>query len=300
MRFLTLILSLALLSSFACQKNSQRLLLRFNTQIYNSNFPLANRLGDDVRTTTMLVGPQGVQKVATRSVDVDIPTGQFRLSLIDMNQNNLFGEVGIDLVVLSPHQQESVPINLGTANVGILRPSNIIQVDRNFFLLRNIEPTGKAIELIVWERAPLNAVVASMQARMKQIPVHNTAQEETHLSLRNESGKSTLLIVWDYQDASTGFIRELQDQQANWRKDWQVISINMMDDPEALNHFLEQTPLGFPAYMMSNQSCRVLDCHALPPYAFFLDDKGRIFQQGIKAEGLRSWLAQLTPRKPNS
>ncbi|MEL7249741.1 MAG: hypothetical protein AAFO03_15035 [Bacteroidota bacterium] len=300
MRLPPLFLLIVLLTSYACQRNNQHLFLRLDTQIYNSNFPLATSVSEEGLVSTMMVGTQGIQKVATRSVDVDLPDGRFRFSLIDMNHNNRFGEVGVDLLVLSPFQQEVVPINLGTDNVGTLRPSNIIQVDRSFFLITNIDPTGETVELLAWERAPRNSVVANMQTRMKQIPVHNIAQEETHLSLRNENGKSTLLIVWNYQEGSTRLIRALQDKQEDWQEEWQVVGINMRDEATELQEFLEQTPLAFPTYLMSSQSCGVLDCHALPPYALLLDDKGRVIQQGIKAEGLWSWLAQFEQKKASS
>ena len=300
MRFLPFFIITLFLAGFACQKNYQHLFLRLDTQIYNSNFPVAESFNQEGVATTMVIGTNGIQSVATRSVDVDTPNGRFRFSLVDMNQNNLFAEPGIDLLVLSPYQQQAVPINLGNVNVGLLRPSNIIQVDRHFYLVQDIDSGGQSVELVAWERAPRNTIVANLQTRMNQVPVHDLAQEDTYLPLRSESGKATLLLVWNYQESSLSLIRELEAQKQLWEEDWEVITVNMQDDPGVLTRTLEQMPLSFPTYLMSSKSCQVLDCHALPPYAILLDKQGRIIQQGVKAPGLWTWLDQLGERKANS
>ena len=283
-----------LLIASSCQKGQGALILELDGFTHNSNFPLnLDSFGPMEGMQTYVIGHSGIQTVGTRSVDVDLPEARFRLTLIDMDQNQRYDEIGTDMVMLSPMGQDSVPINVGAENLGALRKSTIIRIDRAFYLLRILDDLGQTIELLPWERCPGRVLTAQLQTRMKQIPVHDAQGEDYYLDFRKTAGKSTLLVVWNYAFESQTFLTQLQEHKASWAANWEVISINMSDNPQQLKAFVDQYGIDFPTYLMSSRSCQVLDCHALPPYGIVLDANGVILQKGLKAPGLQGWLQQI-------
>lgn len=294
LRFATLF-SLFFLLFYSCQNGNHALFLRMNTTVHNGNmlpgYQVLENAGDFA--ATMVVGHNGIHPVHTRSVDVEANGTRFRLTLIDMDQDQRYDEVGTDYILLSPIGQDTVPISLGATNVGTLRQSTLIQVDRAFFLLGPVDYYGDAIELIPWERCPADALTARLQTRMKQLPVQTITGEETYLSFHDTDGKSTLLLIWNYHFPSPDLVKELQEKAGLWGENWQIVGINMHSSTTELSAYLEKYPLDFPNYIMSTKTCRVLDCHTLPPYAIVLDENGRILQQGLKDSGIRYWLQGL-------
>ncbi len=292
---LSTLICLFFLLLISCQNGNRALFLRMDSMVHNGNFIPNYQLPEEPGNfaATMVVGHNGIHPVHTRSVDVEADGASFRLTLIDMDQDDRYDEVGTDYILLSPIGQDTVPISLGATNVGTLRKSTIIQVDRSFFLLGPVDYYGAAIELIPWERCPTDALTARWQTRMKQLPVKTISGEETYLSFNNTDGKSTLLLIWNYHFPSPDIVKELQDKAGLWGENWQIVGINMHSSTTELSTYLDESPLDFPNYIMSNKSCHVLDCHTLPPYAIVLDENGRILQQGLKDSGIRFWLQEL-------
>jgi hypothetical protein len=274
-----------------CQREQPGIPLVLNQVIYNSYQRVilgANALALAANETVIF--DQDRKKVSTRSTDVKVEGTAFRLSLIDKDQDGRFDTPGVDLVVVSIYGQDTVALDLQSAHVGVLRPQTFIQVNRRCFLLAEISASGQEVTLVPWENCSYDILAARTKTHLGKIPVRDLAGQDTFLVFPKTDTRQRLVIVWSMGTEDLELISYLQQNQAVWRTRFQIVGLNMVDQPRKINAFLAASPVDFPVYLVTRKTCETINCHALLPYAIWLDATGEIVDVGLKKEQLLALL----------
>ncbi|MCB0639620.1 MAG: hypothetical protein KDC54_23510, partial [Lewinella sp.] len=126
----------------------------------------------------------GSQIIGIRSVDVDAGGRErFRLGLIDADRDGRYHTIGTDQVILSEYGRDSAAIDPYLPSQGPLKSQTFIQVNRETYLLLDIDSLGRSVQLIPWEGRPPTDPTARLKTFLGKVPVQTLAGEPTYLQL---------------------------------------------------------------------------------------------------------------------
>jgi len=275
----------------SCQREQPTIPLVLNQVIYNSYQRAI--LGPNtlaLKNNETVIFDQDRKKVSTRSTDVKWEDTAFRLSLIDQDQDGRFDTPGVDLVVVSIYGQDTVALDLKSEHVGLLRSRTFIQVNRRCFLLAEISANGQQVALVPWENCTSDILTARTKTHLGKIPVRDLEGQDTFLVFPKTDTRQRLVIVWSMGTEDLELIDYLQQNQATRNTRFQIVGLNMADQPRKISAFLAASPLDFPVYLVTRKTCQSINCHALLPYAIWLDAMGEIVDVGLKKDQLLALL----------
>ncbi len=229
-------------------------------------------------------------KVSIIAADLEITGLRFRISLIDVNQDGYFDTPDMDMLVLSPYEQDSVAIDFDRINIGKLKKRNYIKVNRTWFCLLEIDSLGQQLRLVPLEKTPRDEIVAEYCTRWKPVAVTNTKGEATYLK-RSGLSRKELILVSRMPPLDDSFLQLLEDNKEKWAASYDLTVLYMGGYDKAKTNALANTiSFKFPAFFTVFSSCKVINCHANPPFAFLLDKNGSILKENMKREEIIRFL----------
>lgn len=278
--FLCLICLIVILST--CRRNIGIQTIILNKTTHNSYHQNKEEILADNET---IIYGNGMNKVSIIAADLEIADLRFRISLIDANQDGYFNTADLDMLVLSPYEQDSVAIDLDRNCVGKLKNINYIQVNRAWFRLLEIDSVGQSLKLVQLEKRPKEKVVAEYCSRWKPLEVTSLKGEFTYLKRTKNLSKKELILVSRMPPLDDSFLQLLEDNKKKWASSYDLTILYMGGyDKTKVNTSVDTISFEFPTFYTQISSCRVINCHANPPYGFLLDKDGTILKEGVKKE----------------
>lgn len=265
-----------------CRRGDGTATIILNKTTHNSYF---NSDEHDLADNETIVFYEGLSKVSVIAADLELADLRFRITLIDANQDGLFNTTDLDMLVLSPYEQNSVAIDLTRVCVGRLKKNNYIKVNRTWFLLLEINNAGDKIKLVQLENPPSKEAVATYCTRWKPIDVINVKGEETYLKRTQNVSKKELILVSRMPPLGDPLLQLLDDNKEKWEKKYDLTILYMGGYDKTKTNALENTiSFKYPAFFTVVSSCEVINCHATPPFAFLIGKDGTILKENFKEE----------------
>lgn len=229
--------------------------------------------------------------VSIRAADINWQGLQFRLQLIDDNNDGLFNTQNVDYLGLSLYGQDTVVLNQQAGTMGKLQKRTYFRVDNQYFLLTAIDSLGQHLSIAPADRVNSDALTATFDRRFGEIEIKTIAGDEVQLDTKTDL-EHHLLLIWDYHAESQALLQEVSDKAEDWSTHTSVTGLNFVDDPQRLATYLQKQPISFPQYLVSNASCAKIPCGDRPPKGILLDRQGRLVAQGLTAKAMRELLLQ--------
>lgn len=263
-----------------CRRNTGIQTIILNKMTHNS-YDQGNE--QDLAANETFIYNWGANKVSVIAADLEVADLRFRISLIDVNQDGHFNTPDLDMLILSPYEQDSVAIEVDRINIGKLKNRNYIKVNRTWFCLLEIDSLGQQLRLAQLEKPPREKVVAEYCTRWKPIAVTNTKGEATHL--KRSGSKKELILVSRMPPLDDPLLQLLDDHREKWEAQYDLTVLYMGGYDKTKTTSLANTiSFKFSTFFTVFSSCKVINCHANPPFAFLLDRNGTILKENIKKE----------------
>ncbi len=237
--------------------------------------------------TLLEIGPNDDRYVRIRAGDVSVGRSRFRLGLAFAEPaagDTATGGQGPVFLFVGPYGRDSLGLDLDRNNIGRLRPYTYFQVDRQFFQLLPIDTLSGRLRFRRVERQPNAQLTARYNTGLGKVPVLDEKDERVFLDWPR--GRRHLIVLWSLGPDRGGLVSRLnakRDSLANW----QITTINMLDRRENVRRFVREHDIRLPAYRVSSQTCRALNCHSYLPYGIILNEQGQVEDDYVTADDLR-------------
>jgi len=131
-----------------------------------------------------------------RGGDVSYRRSQFRIALVDYNNNGQFNEVGIDKFLLERYGTDTtVLIYPLKPNLGSLQPYTQFRVDHQFFEVGYVDEQGYSLEIYPVGRSDVLKPMI-FNTRLPNIKLRNREGQLFPISELKEDGKPLVIVLW--------------------------------------------------------------------------------------------------------
>lgn len=182
-----------------------------------------------------------------------------------------------DYLMLTTYGNEVVPIAMDQDNIGPISQQTVFRVGRRDYVLREVSDDYQHIVIERTEARGL-PLAAELDVYYKQVAVVDLEGEPA--LIKRTPGRSLALYFWGLGPTGGQDVIKLDSlyralsptEQAGI----EIVLINSLNSPEAIQSFLTENNIGFDAYKTTAKTCLRLNCHPYVPYYVGVNKRGRI------------------------
>ncbi|MEM9928964.1 MAG: hypothetical protein AAF840_04020 [Bacteroidota bacterium] len=201
-----------------------------------------------------------------------------------------------DYLMLTTYGNQVVPIAMDQDNIGAISRQTVFRVGRRDYVLREV---SEDYQRIVIERTETRGLplAAELEVYYKQVAVVDLEGNPT--LIKRTPGRDLALYFWGLGPTGGKDIIKLDSLYralpAAEQESMEIVLINSLNDPVAIQSFLTENNIGFRAYKSTPKTCLRLNCHPYVPYYVGVNERGRINTYYGWPQWLEEWLVGLSP-----
>jgi hypothetical protein len=189
--------------ALACSRDTGGIWVKLEQPMYNQfNIRRPNpenllmELPQGERTTIFDTEQMTSLQATVRGGDVSYRRSQFRIAVVDYNNNGLFNEVGIDKLLLERYGSDStVLIYPLKPNFTTLQSYTQFRVDHQFFEVAYVDEKGHSLEIYPVGRSDaLEPMI--LNTRLPNIKLRDREGQVLPLGELKEEGKPLVIVLW--------------------------------------------------------------------------------------------------------
>lgn len=219
-----------------------------------------------------------IKKIKLKAGDVFIGKHQFKIGIIDFNNNGIFNEPSIDQFFIAPYQSEMTLIQDDNPWIENIGEHNIFKINNQPYQLISIEPNGHTVNL-----KKLTVPIENKLVKIDAILNINTAFELIDLDNKPiQSGdlfnnKPLYLEFWF--NGCSGCIKSFKYLQALEEKDFDMVGVNAIDELAVIQSFNTYYGFDFNHYEIDENLMQRIGNMGVYPSAIKYDENGLLVDQ---------------------
>lgn len=288
--------------AFACARDAGSILVKLERPMYNRFYirapgsaPANFELTDRSRTTIFDTEQMNSIEASVRGGDVSHRRSQFRIAVVDYNNNGRFDEVGADKFLLEKYGRDSaVLIYPLQPNLAPLKNYTQFRVDRQFYEIAYVDPKGMTLEIYPIGRSEVLKHTV-FNTRLPNLPIRDSLGQELRLADLQEPGKPLVIVlwqnrhhIWDYQ------VEELLNVYRQHPDRLTIIGLHIpgayfqQPDLKRIHAWLKDR---MPLYWGESEYPRELNSSDQLPNLILYDAQGNWQRSGLRAREVLEWIS---------
>jgi hypothetical protein len=261
------------------EKNGSGLNLDFDYETYVNN-------REPFETTYHQEDNLNVHRVNLRSADVDTGRSKFRIGLIDMNMDGTFNQIGVDRIILSKYEKDTVFLTANSRQNVPIEKSTVFQIDRDYYEVTFFATNGSKIKFRKLPTAEWDRPIVGMTTTLPRYMVKNDDDEEIGIWKLKEKDKPLIILNWNVVEQKV--VPEIQDLNRVYDKikdQFSVIGVNYWNKRKDFKIFEQMNAVEFPTYHIDDRYyCYLVPCSSYRNLIAIYETDLHLIEDGITLE----------------
>ncbi|MEM6265575.1 MAG: thioredoxin-like domain-containing protein [Bacteroidota bacterium] len=221
--------------------------------------------------------------------DFSGPEGNFRISLLDANENGTFNEVGADKIFVSQYGLDTLGWREGGMMGDVIAAQTTIRVNDEVFLVDKVAEDGTSIQL---KRngtdipSPYLSIIDRLPEREFPLLMGGKSKFEDHL----KAGNLTLVLFWgDWCMSCKQMLTELEKFYLEYGQNLQVVLLNAKDEVGVARNYVLDSDYRMRTWVHGLATDRLIDQFLVTgyPYAVLFNNKGELVKLGANMDDIQ-------------
>ena len=227
-----------------------------------------------------------IKAVSVRSADVETSRSKFRIALMDANQDGTYNQIGVDYLILSQFERDTIFMSVNSRQIVPIEKSTIFQVDKDYYQILYFDTKGLKIKFRRLASSEWDTPITGLTTSLPKFMVEDHEGEEIGLWKVKEKDKPLIIINWDYVNHRLDpKVQEINKLYLKIKDRYSVIGVNHWRDREDFLIFEQMNDIPFSTYHVKDKFYTYLidSSHSRMLVSLF-DKDHHILENGLSLE----------------